>query len=166
MMCAQSEPRLSSKWAILFDMGCDPCCWRWMSGTLVLVFLAYQENTVLWSPNLQLDGSSMTSCPCSAGSYNMTSRLNRDLCHMWSSWPQQWRLQQWIQVCKLHLQSLCPKWIFEKRVQQVKAERNISFIEVHKIVSVCVCQLIPLPLVVSCSRNPDLFYLFGTSSPG
>jgi len=29
----------------------------------------------------------------------------------------------------------CPKWKQEKRVQQVKAERNISFVEVRKIVA-------------------------------
>jgi len=29
----------------------------------------------------------------------------------------------------------CPKWLFEKKVQQVKAERNITFIKAHKIVS-------------------------------
>jgi len=29
----------------------------------------------------------------------------------------------------------CPKWVFEKKVQQVKAERGISFIEARKIVS-------------------------------
>ena len=29
----------------------------------------------------------------------------------------------------------CPKWQFEKKVQQVKAERNITFIEARKIVS-------------------------------
>ena len=29
----------------------------------------------------------------------------------------------------------CPKWLFEKRVQQVKAEKNISFIEARRIVT-------------------------------
>jgi len=29
----------------------------------------------------------------------------------------------------------CPKWLFEKRIQQVKAEKGISFIEACKIVS-------------------------------
>jgi len=29
----------------------------------------------------------------------------------------------------------CPKWLFEKRVQQLKAEKGISFIEARKIVS-------------------------------
>ena len=29
----------------------------------------------------------------------------------------------------------CPEWLFEQKVQQVKAERGISFIEAHKIVS-------------------------------
>jgi len=29
----------------------------------------------------------------------------------------------------------CPKWLFEKRVQQLKAERNITFIEARKIAS-------------------------------
>jgi len=29
----------------------------------------------------------------------------------------------------------CPKWLFEKRVQQLKAEKGISFIEGRKIVS-------------------------------
>jgi len=59
----------------------------------------------------------------------------------WSSWPQQWQLQQWTQMCKLHWQSLClqqklPQMDIWKRVQEVKAERNNSFIEARKIVSV------------------------------
>ena len=29
----------------------------------------------------------------------------------------------------------CPKWVFEKRVQQVKAERGIAFIEAHRVVT-------------------------------
>ena len=29
----------------------------------------------------------------------------------------------------------CPKWLFEKRVQQVKAERSISFVEARRIVT-------------------------------
>jgi len=29
----------------------------------------------------------------------------------------------------------CHKWLFEKKVQQVKAEKGISFIEARKIVS-------------------------------
>jgi len=39
---------------------------------------------------------------------------------------------QWQSLC---LQQNCPKWLFEKKVQQVKAERGISFIEARKIVT-------------------------------
>jgi len=62
-----------------------------------------------------------------------------DLRHVWSDWPH--TSSDCTNEAKCPnctgshsaFSKSCPKWLFEKRVQQVKAEKGISFIEARKL---------------------------------